>query len=192
MVAPLPDKGTIMAEAQDETLIALTADIVAAHVSNNTVASNDIADLIARVHGALSGLGEPAPAPEVELKPAVALRSSVKPDHIVCLEDGAKLKMLKRHLATHHNMTPAAYRAKWKLPADYPLVAPNYAAQRKSLALKIGLGRKPVEAGTAAKSAAEKPAAKRKLSVKFAEGEPASNPVPPKRAARKKADAPAA
>ena len=70
-------------------------------------------------------------------------------DHIVCLEDGAKLKMLKRHLATHHNMTPAAYRAKWKLPADYPLVAPNYAAQRKSLALKIGLGRKPVEAGTA-------------------------------------------
>ena len=181
-----------MAEAQDETLIALTADIVAAHVSNNKITSDDIADLIARVHGALSGLGEPAPAPEVELKPAVAVRSSVKPDHIVCLEDGAKLKMLKRHLASHHNMTPAEYRTKWKLAANYPLVARNYADQRKSLALKIGLGRKPVEAGTAAKSAAEKPAAKRKLSVKFAEGEPASNPVPPKRAARKKTDAPAA
>jgi len=113
-------------------------------------------------------------------------------DHIVCLEDGAKLKMLKRHLASHHNMTPAEYRTKWKLAAAYPLVARNYADQRKSLALKIGLGRKPVEAGTAAKSAAEKPAAKRKLSIKFAHAEPASSSASPKHAARKKADAPAA
>ena len=179
-----------MVEGQDENLIALTADIVSAHVSNNQVASADIADLIASVHGALAALGEPAPAPEVGLKPAVSVRSSVKPDHIVCLEDGKKLKMLKRHLATHHGMSPADYRAKWKLPADYPLVAPDYAAQRKDLALAIGLGRKPGLGKS--KTPTEKPAAKRKLSVKFAEGEPASNPVPPKRAARKKTDAPAA
>jgi len=175
-----------MVEGQDENLIALTAEIVSAHVSNNKVASADIADLIASVHGALTGLGEPAPAPEVELEPAVSVRASVKPDHIVCLEDGEKLKMLKRHLATHHGMSPADYRAKWKLPADYPLVAPDYAAQRKDLALAIGLGRKP--GLSKSKTPPEKPAPTRKLSAKFAgDGE-----TPAKRRRAKKTDAPAA
>jgi predicted transcriptional regulator len=127
----------------DETLITLTADIVAAHVSNNSVAVNDLGTLIANVHTALFALSAPAVVEEVKLEPAVSIRSSIKPDFIVCLEDGKKLKMLKRHLMTHYQMTPADYRAKWNLPADYPMVAPNYAQQRKELAMKIGLGRKP-------------------------------------------------
>lgn len=127
----------------EETLITLTADIVAAHVSNNSVAVNDLPTLIANVHGALATLSEPAVAEEVKPEPAVSVRASIKPDYIVCLEDGKKLKMLKRHLMTHYQMTPADYRAKWNLPSDYPMVAPNYAAQRKALAHKIGLGRKP-------------------------------------------------
>jgi len=125
-----------------ETLITLTADIVAAHVSNNSVAVSDLPVLIANVHNALSGLGGKAPEPEVKQEPAVSIRASVKPDYIVCLEDGKKLKMLKRHLMTHYQMTPEQYRAKWNLPADYPMVAPNYAEQRRSLAKKIGLGTK--------------------------------------------------
>jgi predicted transcriptional regulator len=123
-----------------ETLITLTADIVSAHVSNNSVAVNDVPGLIQNVHGALSQLGTAAPAPEIKPEPAVSVRSSVKPEYIICLEDGKKLKMLKRHLMTHYNMTPEQYRAKWNLPADYPMVAPNYAEQRRSLAKKIGLG----------------------------------------------------
>jgi predicted transcriptional regulator len=94
------------------------------------------------VHAALSGLATPAAAPEVKPEPAVSVRSSIKPDYIICLEDGKKLKMLKRHLMTHYQMTPEDYRAKWGLPADYPMVAPNYAEQRRSLAKKIGLGTK--------------------------------------------------
>jgi predicted transcriptional regulator len=125
-----------------ETLVTLTADIVAAHVSNNSVAVSDLPVLIQNVHGALAGLGRPAAAPEVKQEPAVSIRSSVKPDYIVCLEDGKKLKMLKRHLMTHYQMTPEQYRAKWNLPADYPMVAPNYAEQRRTLAKKIGLGTK--------------------------------------------------
>ena len=125
-----------------ETLITLTADIVAAHVSNNSVAVSDLPVLIANVHGALAGLGGTAPVPEVKQEPAVSIRSSIKPDFIVCLEDGKKLKMLKRHLMTHYQMTPEQYRAKWNLPADYPMVAPNYAEQRRTLAKKIGLGTK--------------------------------------------------
>lgn len=125
-----------------ETLITLTADIVAAHVSNNSVAVSDLPVLIQNVHGALSGLGTVAAAPEVKQEPAVSVRSSVKPDFIVCLEDGKKLKMLKRHLMTHYQMTPDQYRAKWGLSADYPMVAPNYAEQRRTLAKKIGLGTK--------------------------------------------------
>lgn len=127
----------------NETLITLAADIVAAHVSNNSVAVNDLGTLIANVHAALTGLSEPAAVEAVKQEPAVSIRSSIKPDFIVCLEDGKKLKMLKRHLMTHYQMTPADYRAKWNLPADYPMVAPNYAQQRKELAVKIGLGRKP-------------------------------------------------
>ncbi|HEX5537357.1 MAG TPA: MucR family transcriptional regulator [Sphingobium sp.] len=126
--------------AQSEMLITLTSDIVAAHVSNNSVAVSDLPLLIQNVHSALSGLGSPAAAPEVKQEPAVSIRSSIKPDYIVCLEDGKKLKMLKRHLMTHYQMTPDEYRAKWNLPADYPMVAPNYAEQRRSLAKKIGLG----------------------------------------------------
>jgi predicted transcriptional regulator len=123
-----------------ETFITLTADIVAAHVSNNSVAVSDIPTLIANVHGALIGLGGPAPVPVVKLEPAVSIRSSIKPDYIVCLDDGKKLKMLKRHLMTHYGMTPDDYRTKWGLAADYPMVAPNYAEQRRTLAKKIGLG----------------------------------------------------
>ena len=128
--------------ARNEMLITLTSDIVAAHVSNNSVAVSDLATLITNVHGALSGLsGVPAPV-EVKLEPAVSVRASIKPDYIVCLEDGKKLKMLKRHLMTHYSMTPDDYRTKWNLPADYPMVAPNYAEQRRTLAKKIGLGTK--------------------------------------------------
>ena len=126
----------------NETLITLTADIVSAHVSNNSVAVNDLPQLIQNVHNALSGLGQRAPEPEVKPEPAVSVRSSVKPDYIVCLEDGKKLKMLKRHLMTHYQMTPDEYRAKWGLSPDYPMVAPNYAEQRRTLAKKIGLGTK--------------------------------------------------
>ncbi len=126
-----------------ETIITLTADIVAAHVSNNSVAVSDLPTLIANVHSALAGLGGGSPVPEVRAEPAVSIRASVKPDYIVCLDDGKKLKMLKRHLMTHYGMTPDEYRAKWGLPADYPMVAPNYAEQRRKLAVKIGLGRKP-------------------------------------------------
>ncbi len=126
-----------------ETLITLTSDIVAAHVSNNSVAVDDLASLITSVYGALASLGDAAVVPEVLPEPAVSIRSSVKPDFIVCLEDGKKLKMLKRHLMTHYNMTPDQYRTRWNLPADYPMVAPNYAEKRRELAKKIGLGRKP-------------------------------------------------
>ncbi|MEA1015006.1 MucR family transcriptional regulator [Sphingomonas sp. LY54] len=126
----------------NEALITLTADIVSAHVSNNSVAVNDLPLLIENVHGALTGLGTGQAEPEVKQEPAVSVRSSVKPDYIVCLEDGKKLKMLKRHLMTHYNMTPDEYRQKWGLNADYPMVAPNYAEQRRALAKKIGLGTK--------------------------------------------------
>lgn len=128
----------------DETLVTLTADIVSAHVSNNSVAVGDLAALISNVHGALKGLGTQAAPPQTDVKPtpAVSVRASVKPDYIVCLEDGAKLKMLKRYINTRFGMTPDQYRQKWGLPADYPMVAPNYAEQRRNLAKTIGLGTK--------------------------------------------------
>jgi predicted transcriptional regulator len=129
-------------DEMNETLITLTADIVSAHVSNNSVAVNDLPTLIQNVHVALSGLGSRAQEPEPKPEPAVSIRSSVKPDFIVCLEDGKKLKMLKRHLMTHYQMTPDEYRQKWGLNSDYPMVAPNYAEQRRTLAKKIGLGTK--------------------------------------------------
>ena len=125
-----------------ETFITLTADIVAAHVSNNSVAVNDLPTLITNVHTALASLGTPSAAVVEKQEPAVSIRSSIKPDYVVCLEDGKKLKMLKRHLMTHYGMTPDQYRAKWGLPADYPMVAPNYAEQRRTLAKAIGLGTK--------------------------------------------------
>ena len=125
----------------DDTLLTLTADIVAAHVSNNSVAVNDLPTLIQNVHQALAGISSSASAPEPRQDPAVSIRSSIKPDYIVCLEDGKKLKMLKRHLMTHYNMTPDEYRRKWGLPPDYPMVAPAYAARRSDFAKQIGLGR---------------------------------------------------
>ncbi|WP_205478379.1 MucR family transcriptional regulator [Sphingomonas arenae] len=139
-------------ENSQETLITLTADIVAAHVSNNSVAVNDLPQLIQNVHSALSGLGAQPAAPEAKPEPKVPIRSSVKPDYIVCLEDGKKLKMLKRHLMTHYNMTPDQYRQKWGLSADYPMVAPNYAEQRRTLAKSIGLGTKRKRTGGRARS----------------------------------------
>ncbi len=129
-------------QGNDDTLITLTADIVAAHVSNNSVAVNDLPQLIANVHGALSCLGGAGSVPEVRQEPKVPIRSSIKPDYIVCLEDGKRLKMLKRHLMTHYQMTPDQYRQKWGLNSDYPMVAPNYAEQRRTLAKAIGLGTK--------------------------------------------------
>ena len=125
-----------------DTLLTLTADIVAAHVSNNSVAVNDLPNLIQNVHAALTGISQTSSAPEPKPEPKVSIRSSVKPDYIVCLEDGKRLKMLKRHLMTHYNMTPDQYRQKWGLSADYPMVAPNYAEQRRTLAKSIGLGTK--------------------------------------------------
>lgn len=127
----------------NEMLITLTSDIVAAHVSNNSVEVDEVSSLISSVYGALAGLGQPVVEEEKAPEPAVSVRASVKPDYIICLEDGKKLKMLKRHLMTHYNMTPDEYRARWGLPADYPMVAPNYAEKRRDLAKQIGLGRKP-------------------------------------------------
>ena len=126
----------------DDTLITLTADIVGAHVSNNSVSVSDLPQLIANVHRALSSLGSSSGVPEVRAEPKVPIRSSIKPDYIVCLEDGKRLKMLKRHLMTHYQMTPDQYRQKWGLNSDYPMVAPNYAQQRRELAKSIGLGTK--------------------------------------------------
>ena len=129
-------------EVAEDTLLTLTADIVAAHVSNNSVAVNDLPNLIQNVHGALSGISASRSVPEAKPEPKVPIRSSIKPDYIVCLEDGKRLKMLKRHLMTHYQMTPDQYRQKWGLAADYPMVAPNYAEQRRTLAKSIGLGTK--------------------------------------------------
>jgi predicted transcriptional regulator len=129
-------------EGAEDTLLTLTADIVAAHVSNNSVAVNDLPTLIQNVHSALATISNAPSAPEAKPEPKVSIRSSVKPDYIVCLEDGKRLKMLKRHLMTHYNMTPDQYRQKWGLSADYPMVAPNYAEQRRALAKSIGLGTK--------------------------------------------------
>ena len=126
----------------NEMLITLTADIVAAHVSNNSVSVSDLPTLISNVHNALAGLSSNEVAAPV-LEPAVPIRNSVKKDYIICLEDGKKLKMLKRHLMTHYGMTPDDYRAKWGLAADYPMVAPAYAETRRVLAKAIGLGRAP-------------------------------------------------
>jgi predicted transcriptional regulator len=129
-----------------ETLVSLTADIVAAHVSNNDVPVDNVANLIKGVFDALSDLGAPSVVEDARPDPAVSIRASVKPEYLVCLEDGKKLKMLKRYLMTNFNMTPDDYRSRWNLPADYPMVAPAYAEKRRELAKQIGLGRKPGQA----------------------------------------------
>ena len=130
----------------DTALLGLTGEIVSAYVSKNTIAASDIPALISNVHQSLASLGQPqaAVAERAELKPAVPavpVKKSVTPDYIVCLEDGKKLKILKRHLNSAYDMTPDQYRARWGLPSNYPMVAPNYAKFRSEMALKLGLGR---------------------------------------------------
>eukprot|EP01037_Dinobryon_pediforme_P035777 gene35777-42360_t len=131
-----------MSDSSSNDLIELAAEIVSAYVSNNTVSAHDLTALIGDVYAALqrtsAGIA-PEPQPE-PLKPAVPVKKSVTPDYIVCLEDGKKFKSLKRHLRTQYNVTPEEYREKWGLPADYPMVAPNYAQARSDLAKKMGLG----------------------------------------------------
>ncbi|MDP2697863.1 MucR family transcriptional regulator [Thalassospira sp.] len=124
-------------------MLQMTVDLVSAYVSNNAMASAQIPEFIGSVYKSLSDLRQGDIEPEAEpLKPAVPIKKSIGDDFIICLEDGKKLKMLKRHLRTTYNLTPEEYRAKWGLPADYPMVAPNYAKQRSQFAKKIGLGRK--------------------------------------------------
>ncbi|MDK2759301.1 MAG: MucR family transcriptional regulator [Blastomonas fulva] len=125
-----------------DTLAALTADIVIAHISNNKLAQAELPQLISAVHKALSSVGKRVVTEQKVIeKPAVSVRASVKPDYLVCLEDGKKMTMLKRHLMVHYGLTPADYRKKWNLPKDYPMVSPNYAKRRSELAVQIGLGR---------------------------------------------------
>jgi predicted transcriptional regulator len=125
----------------DEDMLRMTADVVSAYVGNNALSPQQIPDVIKTVYGSLTNLSEERKLNEAP-KPAVPVRRSVTPEYIVCLEDGKKLKMLKRHLRTNYNMSPEEYRAKWSLPADYPMVAPNYARQRSEFAKRIGLGRR--------------------------------------------------
>ena len=130
-----------MDELAKTELVELTAEIVSAYVSNNTVNAADVSALIGDVHSALArAAGGAPPAEREELRPAITVKKSVTPEHIVCLEDGKKFKSLKRHLRTHYNLSPEEYREKWGLPHDYPMVAPNYAAARSALAKKMGLG----------------------------------------------------
>ena len=145
-------------ERMKDTKLDLTAAIVSAYVSKNSVPMANLAELVASVHASLAKL-EVSPEPEKSAPaPAVPIRKSVTKDYIISLEDGRKFKSLKRHLATHYGMTPDQYRQKWGLPADYPMVAPNYAATRSALARSIGLGRK--EASAPAEPEAAKPARK--------------------------------
>ena len=132
---------TRMGIVKQEELLALTADIVSSHLSNNSVPVSELPKLIEDVYNSLKGVGEQT-ATEERPQPAVPVRKSVTPDYIICLEDGKQLKMLKRYIKTRYNMTPEEYRERWNLPADYPMVAPNYAEQRRKLAKQIGLGRK--------------------------------------------------
>lgn len=176
---------------ESSDLIALTADIVSAHVSNNNVSNTDLPGLIESVHAALVQIETPAVAESVAAAPAVPIRSSVKQDYIVCLEDGKKLKMLKRYLRTNYNMSPEDYRAKWGLPRDYPMVAPAYAEQRRGLAKQIGLGRKRlVETAAPIAKAVKARATRIVAAVEGAVGDGiAPAPKPRGRPAKPKADA---
>lgn len=137
-----------MTDTANEKLLTLTSQIVAAHVGHNTVNADALPALINAVYQSLSHVGQPLPVVEKKRpEPAVSPRRSVFPEYIVCLEDGKKLKMLKRHLKTAYKMTPEQYRERWNLPPDYPMVAPNYARQRSKLAKQIGLGTKPRKGG---------------------------------------------
>ena len=137
------DNAALANGGHEHDLIELSTEIVAAYVSHNSVSPSDLPRLIADVHSALQSLqSDEVPLPVEELKPAVPVKKSVAPDYIICLEDGKKFKSLKRHLRTHYNLSPEEYREKWGLPADYPMVAPNYSATRSKLAKDNGLGRK--------------------------------------------------
>jgi len=132
-----------MNENASSTYIDLAADIVSAYVSNNSVPTGDLPGLISEVHLALARVGNGAAEASAEApKPAIAIKKSITPDYIICLEDGKKFKSLKRHLRTHYNLSPEEYRDKWGLPPDYPMVAPNYAKRRSQIAKKMGLGHK--------------------------------------------------
>lgn len=146
-----------MADESDIDVLRLTAKIVSAHIGKNQVAADVLPGLIQSVHRSLAAAGtaEAAPAP-APLTPAVPIRKSVFPDHIVCLEDGKKMRMLKRHLQASYGLTPEQYRQKWGLPTDYPMVAPNYARHRSSLAKQNGLGRKPGSAASEQTSSTER------------------------------------
>jgi predicted transcriptional regulator len=133
---------------RSDDILKLAAEIVAAYVSNNPVPASELPAMIKSIHSTLGGLGGTSQSEmQTGQKPAVPVKRSVNPDYIICLEDGKKLKMLKRYLRSNYNMTPEEYRAKWGLPADYPMVAPNYAAQRSEFAKKIGLGRSASSSG---------------------------------------------
>jgi len=129
-------------DSGSDLFIELTAEIVAAYVSNNSIAANDLPNVISQVHAALGGTATRAEEAIEKQKPAVTVRRSIQNDHLICLEDGQKYKSLKRHLMTHHGMTPEQYREKWELPGDYPMVAPAYAEARSRLAKEMGLGQK--------------------------------------------------
>lgn len=163
----------------EDTLMEHVADIVSAHVSNNSVSAADLPTLIKTVYASLAGLGKPAEPVEEPREPAVSIRSSVKPNRLTCLDCGAKFKMLKRHLRPDHNLTPAEYRARWNLTDSYPMVAADYAAMRADLAKKIGLGRKP--GMTKAKAVANPSAtakAQDKAKTKLAAQTPAKSKAP--------------
>lgn len=130
---------------ENEQLVTLTADIVAAHVANNSIAVGDVPALVQQVYGALASLGKDQPAPVEEKQPVVSVKASIKPDYIICMECGRKQKTLKRHLQTAHGMSPEQYRNDYGLPRDYPMVAPNYSKRRSEMAQSIGLGRKPAK-----------------------------------------------
>ncbi len=131
-----------VAKSEQGDMLRMAVDIVSAYVANNTVPAGQVPEVINTVYNSLTSLDGGAEAKAEPAKPAISVRRSVTPEYIVCLEDGKKLKMLKRHLRAAYDMSPEEYRAKWSLPADYPMVAPNYAAQRSAFAKKIGLGRK--------------------------------------------------
>lgn len=138
--------GWDMKELEESELLEMTVEIVSSYVANNALSAGALPDLIRTVHATITGLTQGGEAPKEKLEPAVTIAKSVTPEFIICLEDGRKLKMLKRYLRTRYDMTPEEYRTKWGLPADYPMVAPNYAKLRSRHAKQIGLGKKAVPA----------------------------------------------
>ena len=162
----------------DETLLTHVADIVSAHVGNNSLPAGDLPKLIEAIYSSLAGLGQTATPVVEELVPAVSIRSSVKPDAVTCLECGAKMKMLKRHLNIDHNLTPSEYRTRWNLAASHPLVAPEYAVRRRELAIGFGLGRKTVEAAPTPSKPIKTARVRKKLGVAFDAGSAGDAPEP--------------